>query len=69
MAVNYMSTKEASKELGISEEAVRSCMRDKSFPVEIGYTWKARHGDQWNYRISRKMFNELMEVLGEEDIT
>ena len=66
MAANYMSTKEAGKELKISEEAVRSCMRDRRFPVDIGYAWKSRHGGQWNYRVSRKMFNELMKMLGEE---
>lgn len=66
MAVDYISTKEASKRLGISEDAVRLCMRNKSFPVDIGYTWKARYGDQVNYRISRKMFEKLMEVLGED---
>lgn len=66
MAIELVSTKEAAKRLGISEESVRCCMRDNAFPIQIGMAWQGRHTDAWNYRIYKKLFDELLEVLGGE---
>lgn len=64
--VDYISVEEAAKELGMSKEAFRECMRQDSFPIQIGMAWHYDYARKWNFKVSKKLFNELLEILGEK---
>ena len=66
MAIEYVSVEEAASRLGMSKEAFRTCMKQKAFPMYIGMVWKEEGLKRSSYRIFRKQFEEMMEMLGEK---
>lgn len=64
--VEFVELNEVAKRLGISKESVMCCLQQKQFPMFIGLCWKGRHTESWSYRIYRKPFEKMMEVIGEK---
>ena len=61
--VEKVTIQEAAGRLGMSCESVMMCMRQNAFPYPIGVCWKARNGEQWNYRIIRGMLEKAISKM------
>lgn len=64
--VDFVDLDEVAARLGISRESVMCCLQQNQFPMFIGLCWHGRHTKTWSYRVYRKPFEKMMEVIGEK---